>query len=867
MKHFEQLAQHDVHTRVNRKFTFYKGESHPPGFITAVILVLIALLFAPLAQAQFAGGDGSSGNPWIIVNADGLNAIRSDLTAHYKLGSNIDLAIDIPTGIGDYAAAGWLPIGDNINKFQGSFDGGGFKISGLWIERAIDYVGLFGYTIDAVFKNLGIEIGTDGIKGGAYVGGLVGWYEAQNSDINITNCYVIGNVTSTSNYIGGLVGRQYAVSTYTNSIKNCYVIGNIEGNTFVGLLTGTQIVTSNGICIIESCYANGTVSGDYGIGGLVGEQFANSVHAGHTNTIKNCYSTGILNGRRLLGGIVGYQLADGGDNFIENCYTTIKVIGTHDNNGGIVGEQEAKSTDNYILNCYVIGDLSGTDRLGGIVGNQVSTGGTNYIDNNYRYQFATVNSSVIPTTDPNHGKALRHGDVTTPAVDLMLQATYENNGWTFTGPWYWDDSKKFPMLNIGNEEYPFPFYMITYDLDGGGSTRLAVTTQESYVPGAAYLLPDDPDKLGFEFGGWMDISNTIFTSLSATDAGHKEFKARWLNTITIAPTTNGSVLSNTLKASSGEIVTITLAPKSGYEPAYLIVYQTGDVSIVVPVTAVSSTTYTFVMPAFDVTVQAMFSLIPLIPTYPPRITGPASMKLFSGYEATSTGVYTINGTAPVKVEKIAGDELITWNNSTRTLDIAEGLPVGDYEVKIRATNEVSSFTFTFTLTVEERVYYLDAEWSYTGGAVTVTTNTDNPYLSIAGQLITLIINPDPGYELETIYVHQYDNPNVIVPLSGEGNIRTFVMPAFHITVVVVFRPIKRTGIDDIQQVNSLKAYVQDGLLYVSGGVEGSTLRVFNANGTLIKASPNPSEGGEFHTLPGRGVYIVTDGNQIVKVMY
>jgi hypothetical protein len=46
------------------------------------------------------------------------------------------------------------------------------------------------------------------------------------------------------------------------------------------------------------------------------------------------------------------------------------------------------------------------------------------------------------------------------------------------------------------------------------------------------------------------------------------------------------------------------------------------------------------------------------------------------------------------------------------------------------------------------------------------------------------------------------------------------------------------------------------------------VRVYNVAGTLIKASPCPPEGGELAMpLLARGIYIVTDGAAVVKVVY
>jgi len=85
---------------------------------------------------------------------------------------------------------------------------------------------------------------------------------------------------------------------------------------------------------------------------------------------------------------------------------------------------------------------------------------------------------------------------------------------------------------------------------------------------------------------------------------------------------------------------------------------------------------------------------------PSGIAGPTALALTAGYAATSTGVYTVTGDPAPTVTKTAGDAKITWNNSTKKLDIAAGLGVGTYPVTLTANNGVSSnATASFTLTV------------------------------------------------------------------------------------------------------------------------------------------------------------------------
>ena len=74
-----------------------------------------------------------------------------------------------------------------------------------------------------------------------------------------------------------------------------------------------------------------------------------------------------------------------------------------------------------------------------------------------------------------------------------------------------------------------------------------------------------------------------------------------------------------------------------------------------------------------------------------------------------------------------------------------------------------------------------------------------------------------------------------------------------------------TGIEQLTIDNGqLKAYVQDGILYVSGLTIGQSWRVYNLIGTLIYQGI--ANGDVTLSLPARGVYIVTDGKATVKVV-
>ena len=298
----------------------------------------------PDGEEVFTEGDGTSGNPWKINTAEQLNHVRSHLNGHFEMQCDIDLSKFLTEG-----GAGWEPIGTSASgsRFTGSFNGAGYKITGLWINRTdTDYVGLFGCIgTNGNVSELGVEESTAGIKGNIYVGGVAGVNVG-----TIANCYNTGTVTGTGNNVGGVAGL--------NS-------GTIESCTNTGAVTGTGnrvggVVGYNESGTIQNCYNTGAVSGNSIVGGVAG-------YNTDTNAkIANCYNTGAVSGNSAVGGIAGGN--EGTNAKIENCYNTGAVTGTGGSVGGVAG-----SNGGTIQNCHNTGAVSGNDRVGGVAGQNSGT--------------------------------------------------------------------------------------------------------------------------------------------------------------------------------------------------------------------------------------------------------------------------------------------------------------------------------------------------------------------------------------------------------------------------------------------------------------------------------------------------------------
>lgn len=166
-------------------------------------------------------GSGTASDPYLINNLDDLKFFRDSVNGgnryngqFVKLMANIDLNDEE-----------WTPIGDrNVDQgsFLGTFDGGGYVISNLWISEwtktgagFFSKVGLQTEYVSGTVKNVTFNNVTI-ISNESYVGVIA---QAPLGAL-IENVHITGNIDiSGYGYVGGIVGHGYP------TIKDCSVVG------------------------------------------------------------------------------------------------------------------------------------------------------------------------------------------------------------------------------------------------------------------------------------------------------------------------------------------------------------------------------------------------------------------------------------------------------------------------------------------------------------------------------------------------------------------------------------------------------------------------------------------------------------------
>lgn len=320
------------------------------------------------------------------------------------------------------SAGNWIPI----ENYNGSFDGGGHTITGLYIVTDEETpIGLFGQTDEeAVIQNLGVKDSV--IDGGSYAGAVAGkcsgtiancWSDSQVSALTkaaggvagfaeeMTGCYNLGEVTGDISWVGGVVGE------LSRSIADCYNQGNIDGNDFytggvIGLL-GDESDMSNRVTAVN-CYNTGTVRGEICAGGVLGYAF--------NAWIDKCWNTAAVESPLTAGGVIGELVGHDDESLMTNCFNKGAVsvvwegVKSFYDNKYVFDEQElgglaGNSSRSAVVNCYNTGTLSSNQSearyllVGGLVGRAYESS----------YSFCYYNSFAACHFDIHHEKAYING--------------------------------------------------------------------------------------------------------------------------------------------------------------------------------------------------------------------------------------------------------------------------------------------------------------------------------------------------------------------------------------------------------------------------------------------------------------------------
>ena len=329
--------------------------------IIPLSLLLVAGLFPKHSVSTLAEdavslleGEGTKESPYRIKSIDDFNLFRDAVNGgntfkekFIELESNISIECE---------HASYTSIGSSEDTpFKGTFDGNGFTIS-MYVNDNThpigysDAAGLFGYTDDALIKNIELTGGKYDIftvLNSPIVGGLVG--RARDtiiSNINSTldvDAEKYGHVT---NYCGGLVGELIGDS----KIVNCNVNNEMgeytdeEGTTgvdaYLGGIAGHVNVTSNGNYGIFNCSTGITYFG--------GATYPNEAYCGIVGNLEQGFLVNCLTSMTINNNCWGWDVISYAEKTNKQILDSVYYCGVETENNKLEAEQISSHHERYM---------------------------------------------------------------------------------------------------------------------------------------------------------------------------------------------------------------------------------------------------------------------------------------------------------------------------------------------------------------------------------------------------------------------------------------------------------------------------------------------------------------------------------------
>lgn len=348
---------------------------------TTSFYISTAEQLAGLAQLVNSGNN-MSGKAFYLKNDIQLNDISNYIYWETQAPSN-----------------NWTPIGESRSySFNGTFDGQGHKISGMYQHRSQfnDSDGCGGFfgalNWQAIVRNVNLNYAYVSLVNGTYAGGICGYgyncgvsYSSYNGKVSLINSGrggYAGGVFGYSNNAAAGICRIYG-SVYTKITSNAGIWPNAVAGGICGMMANGYMSDSYSEAMVN-------VEGDsqvfsYG-GGICGRI--------SDGTVSGCRNMGIVtvNGYRAEAGGIAGEVSEMFT--IENCCNNDAVISNSYSGksafttcGGIAGSVRAYDPDTcFIKNVYNSGNIDSNGYGGAIIGYVWTDLAETLISNCYWYE-------------------------------------------------------------------------------------------------------------------------------------------------------------------------------------------------------------------------------------------------------------------------------------------------------------------------------------------------------------------------------------------------------------------------------------------------------------------------------------------------
>ncbi len=262
--------------------------------LAVVVLMTSVSLIVPFVSAEentteFAGGDGSAENPYLIANSYHLSNVNLYPKANYKMISDIDFS--------NQSGSNWkLICPSSLSPFKGTFDGNGYSIRNLYFSK--------NKTNDSALTS------------------IFGFNYGKIYNLTVYNCRFISNISITEQiannddlyaYASGLVLYNYG------TISNC-VVDNPKTETKITSSYDRNRYEEKGWVSPRYAYSGGIAVFNESSGKIIGCQQSGSVRS-ETAARVHKYPGVFQEAESYAGGIVAIN-----EGHISECFVTEETV-------------------------------------------------------------------------------------------------------------------------------------------------------------------------------------------------------------------------------------------------------------------------------------------------------------------------------------------------------------------------------------------------------------------------------------------------------------------------------------------------------------------------------------------------------------
>jgi hypothetical protein len=337
-------------------------------------------------------GAGTEADPYQITNVDQLQEANSYLTSSYVLMNDIDASETSTWNLSGTTYLGFLPIGTS-SPFLGSFDGGGYKITGLYSNRTGSS------ELASLFGNIRSASSEEKVTNGAFTGNANGWtlgsgWAYNSNNVNITpgvglgtmtqDCSVVAGETyiliyTTSSYVAGSVTPTCggtALSTRSSAATFTETFTAVSAGVLTFTPTDTANMVLDTISLIRVLTFKNVELVNADVTGYYAGAFACNIFGKSTTSLYTVLSNIKVSGRviaRLNTG--GFFSASSSGISVTDCESNCYV----ENSSGFIGGFAGEIRGGTFTRCISSGVVSATGTLseaGGFVGHIITNNTT-----------------------------------------------------------------------------------------------------------------------------------------------------------------------------------------------------------------------------------------------------------------------------------------------------------------------------------------------------------------------------------------------------------------------------------------------------------------------------------------------------------